>query len=384
MKTEIQVLFGLMISIATVSCTGGKTQSALSDAPVVATKDKVMTLDVSLLKDTVVIPLSQLVEDLSIVKLDASDEALVYPYQVEISSNYLLVKGGTGPTGGAPMPSKLFDKSGKFIADIGSIGQGPGEYTMLYSQQLDEENQRIYLMPWQSDKLLVYDLTGKSLDPIRLPYRTTKAVFKVKGNKVGVATVAFSGIQPSVAWIQNIDGTVLHEIPAGTLAVRPDFSNEIVSNQNADDFDVSFLFVQIRPDSLYHLDMDKEMLVPVFTANFGNNEVIHSYAEWKDYFLGTTTLDGWMISGAYIVDKETGRGAFFRIVNDLLNGENIEYHLFNKGYYVLNIDPESLSEEIEKSLKRESLPAYMREKLTEIQKTISPNDNNYIIYAKFK
>jgi hypothetical protein len=239
-------------------------------------------------------------------------------------------------------------------------------------------------MPWTSDKLLVYDLTGKVLDPIPLPYRTSKAVLKVKGDRIGVVTIPFKGSIPSVAWVQKTDGTVLGEIPAGVFAVQPDYSNEIYSNQNIDALDVSFLFVDSRRDSLYHLDMEREILVPKFTADFGNRQEIHSYNEWPDYYVGTAALINGKIGASYIVDKKTGRGSYFRVVDDLFEGDAMAFptFLFENGFYTRNIDPETLSEAIEKALTRPSLPDYLRKRFTEIQSSISPNDNNYIVYAK--
>ena len=42
-----------------------------------------------------------------------------------------------------------------------------------------------------------------------------------------------------------------------SLAVRPDFSNEVFSNKVNGKFDVSlFTFFELRPDTLYHLKRD--------------------------------------------------------------------------------------------------------------------------------
>lgn len=55
---------------------------------------------------------------------------------------------------------------GIFLTNIGAIGQGPGEYQMVYDVKLDEANNRIYILPWNASQLLVYDLQGNVLDPI--------------------------------------------------------------------------------------------------------------------------------------------------------------------------------------------------------------------------
>jgi hypothetical protein len=383
---------------ATLTACGGK-QVSLDKAPIVATIDgTMMTADLSLLKDTVIFPLSTLTEELKFVRLDPADEALVYPASVEVSDNYILVKGGTGPRGGSPMPCKLFDKSGKFISNVGSIGQGPGEYRNIYAMQLDEAAGRIYLMPWTSRSVLVYDLTGKALDPIPLPYIVPKSVFRVEGDKLGVAILAFKGSHPSVAWVQKLDGTVLDTIASGDLAVRPDFSNEIFSGHNTDAFDFSYGFWPSRVDSLYHLDIKSGMMTPKFTANFGTKEPpTHSYAEWPNYYVGTTNEitvvtgpDGQRLEGKrpafYVVDKKSGRGSYFRVENDWMGGENMDYpvFLFDKGYYSTNIEPTTLEEWIDRALASTATSDTMRKKLTELKGSITPDDNNYVVYAKLK
>ncbi|MDH6534744.1 6-bladed beta-propeller [Parabacteroides sp. 52] len=388
------------------SCNGTKDQAYWENAPVVAEKvqmpgGELIRFNPALLKDTIVFPLSHFMEEIEIVKLDDKDEALLYEAPVTISENYILVKSGRNPRGdyrsSVPLPCKLFDKKGKFISNIGAIGQGPGEYNLIYSMQIDEKNQRIYLMPWQTDKILVYDLTGKSLEPIRLPYRSNKGIFKVEGDRVGVAVLPFPQI-PSVAWIQTLDGEVLHEIPAGHLSLPFDFSNEIQSTQNSPDMDLSFWYWQPRPDSLYHIDLQKGELNPRFTANFKKDELEpHSYMEWPNHFLGTTSTvvhitgpEGERKEGKepafYIVDKKTLKGAFLRLENDYMGGENMGYpiYTFQKGYYAKNMDPGNLEEWIEKILKSDKLDDKMRQKLTDIMKNISPDDNNYILYAKMK
>lgn len=172
----------LIITIATSCGTGGKNQSAQTDDPlanspivgqyVQAGTDKVMSCDQKLLADTVRIPLSFFTEKLEIVKLDNRDEALVGQTGVTISDNYILVHGRR------PNPFKLFDRKGNFLTNIGAIGQGPGEYQMVYDAKLDEANNRIYILPWNASQLLVYDLQGNVLDPIPLCLRCPKAKFK--------------------------------------------------------------------------------------------------------------------------------------------------------------------------------------------------------------
>lgn len=87
------LLWALLLSGA---CTGNKmfNEKSLDECPQVATRqlvgtDSMIVLNLSLVKDTLDIPLSQLIEDFEIIKLDAKDEALTNPGSVCISDNYM-------------------------------------------------------------------------------------------------------------------------------------------------------------------------------------------------------------------------------------------------------------------------------------------------------
>ena len=140
------------MAIALVACSGnGKSQlgddrSQLGNLPVVAHQvemdgQKMTVCQLDLLKDTLDLPLSYWVEDFKAVKLDRSDEALVGQGPVCVSDNYILVGRVQN------VPCKLFRRDGSFVGSVGSIGQGPGEYTMVYDMQIDEKSDRFSCCP---------------------------------------------------------------------------------------------------------------------------------------------------------------------------------------------------------------------------------------------
>jgi hypothetical protein len=60
----------------------------------------------------------------------------------------------------------VFDKNGKYIRQIGSLGQGPGEYVALNDFCINKEKREIYLLD-NLKKILAYDIdTGKHLRTI--------------------------------------------------------------------------------------------------------------------------------------------------------------------------------------------------------------------------
>ncbi|WP_075965913.1 6-bladed beta-propeller [Parabacteroides massiliensis] len=405
MNKTMTFLGSLLIATIATSCgTGSKdlaenTNDPLANSPIVGQyvqvgTDKVMACDQKLLADTVRIPLSFFTEEMELVKLDNRDEALVGQTGVTVSDNYILVYGSR------QNPFKLFDRKGKFLTNIGAIGQGPGEYQMVYDAKLDEANNRIYILPWNASQLLVYDLQGNVLDPIPLCLRCPKAKFNVdlSGGKVSVVLLPFKGY-PAVAWTQDLEGKRIDFIEPGHLEAPQDFSNEVTAGFNIPGvFDVNILCIMpTRVDSLYRYASDKNRLIPTFTLNFANTDKIpwHGYGEYPHHFVGNFSEPPVEVSPGswtngqtfhYIVDKETGKGSFFTLYNDYFGNLEIGYpsSAFFNGYYIRNIEPGNLMTDIENALKNQDITAEMRKKLTDLQASIDENDNNYVMIAQLK
>ena len=219
-----------------------------------------ISCDLKALKDTVDIPLSYLTEELQIVKLDNRDEALIGGWvRTTVSDNYILVSNKK------QTPYKLFTRDGKFVTTIGAYGEGPNEYANTYAEQLDEAHDRIYILPWQSNKLLVFDLKGNPQPSIPLCLRVPKGQFKVdtKKSEVTVTTLPFQGT-PAVVWTQDFEGKRKNFIPALHLMVPRDFSNEVFMDKNTSDYSVMLMTIVPSPrvDSLIIIIHNKTGLKP--------------------------------------------------------------------------------------------------------------------------
>lgn len=344
-----------------------------------------------MLKDTVTVPLSYFVEELEMVKLDNRDAALVSSSKTIIGKQYILVhKMGH-------VPFKLFTKSGTYLRDIGSFGQGAGEYGLAYDAQMDEENNRFYVLCWQADHILVFDLQGNILQPIRLAHWSPKGVFHVETERGRVHVCALSFNRDFVGdrhspmiWTQSLDGKIIKELPAGYLAVN-DYGNEIKSLNNGTVMDIGFWFGgQYRNDSLYHYNNQEFRLVPRFTLDYGGHELTpHSFGELPNHFWGeisypvrlsphssTTTPPEY-----YMVDKHTLRGAFVEIYNDFLGGIPADWFFSSHdGYYVWNVEPVRLKQMVEDRLSSgEIVSDSDRRKLTELLR--STKENVTIIFS---
>ena len=407
--SRIHLIIIAIIAIALAACSGnerGKLEyfknGKLEDLPVVAHSvevdgQEITVCDLSLLKDTIDLPLSFWVDNLQAVKLAGKDEALVGQGPVGVSDNHILIGRANN------VPCKLFRRDGSYVGNVGSIGQGPGEYTMVYDMQIDEQAEHIYLLPWNAKSIFVYDMNGKYIKNIPLNKKYEKLIvpkgkFKVDAekNRVAVMLLPFDYL-PVVAWIQDMEGNFIHEIPMNHLKLKPDFSNEVVSsNISSDALDIYLCpFWELRKDTLYHLNMESGKLQPKFTLDFGQRKMpIHDYHEFPGHYVGALTNPVQVNKNMYetkdetffMVDKVTKRGTFFRVGNDYLDNEPIKYMPFHcsNGYYTLNIEPAVLIERLEKGLANDAMDVKKRKQMETLLASIDEDDNNYIFIGKLK
>lgn len=395
-------LWGLSALAMVLGACGGNQfagELTLDNLPVVATmeavgQDSVCVLHLDKLgKDTLTIALSQYLEDFRLVRLDNRDEALTRGGGVCLG-NYFITGGGSREA------CRLFDKDGRFLFRVGNNGQGPGEYWAVYDKQIDEQNRRIYLMPWNATSLLVYDLdTGAYLSSIPLPTMVPKGVFTVDAAKqtVIVGMLPFNDIEGArVVWQQDFEGNVLQGIDATPYAVVPDFSNEVSNMDNMEGTFDFYLFTWVtQADTLYHYIAEENRLKPVFTLNMPGDPIQHYYTELPDCYLMDVTLE-WAQNqyGTYVskraiilVDKRTGRGGFVQFVNDKVGNLPVDNaaFLFNNGYFMQSIEPGELALRIDEALSSPGgLTLKQQDELKSLRASINEDDNTYLFVGKLK
>lgn len=204
----------------------------MEDLPVVGTfvqvgDDQVLSCDQKLLTDSIHLLLTYLTEKPEIIHLDNRDEALISEGRVIVSDNYLLAWNNK------QNPFKLFDRKGNFLTTIGSYGQGPNEYLNVYDANIDEENDRIYILPWQSAQILVYDLKGNPQPTIPLCLPGLPKDFPCRpsgfdGCSCSTSIPRHAGSSMDTGFSRNRKDY----IEPGHLAAPQDYSNEVCTYNN--------------------------------------------------------------------------------------------------------------------------------------------------------
>jgi len=383
----------LLIVIVLQSCGKTNVNKDLESCPIVAIRvvngeDTLVTCNYKQVQDTIDFPLSRLVDNIEIVRLENTDSSLVNKTRVAISDSYILIKNKDN------IPYKLFTKKGKYVAPIGRVGQGPGEYIFVYDEQIDEANDRIYLLPWNAKQILTYNLKGEFVETIPLCFSIPKGLLKVDGatKTVSLISMPFSKETP-IAWTQTMDGKLLREFSSQNFLVPPDFSNELESNKTSENLDFFFFTFTQKTDTLYHYDGITGLLHPKFNVDFKDVMIpIHDYMEHPGFYI----VNIWELSQIdknhyqtdkpkyIIIDRNNLKGSYVHFKNDFLGNISIDPALeqsFRYGYYAVNYDPGDLSDMLDEVLKNNE---NVSDSVISLRKSISENDNNYIIYGKLK
>ena len=100
--------------------------------------------------------LSEITESITAIELELTDESVIDPgniLRIICSDDLVFIAQITNIL--------VFNRNGSFVRSIGSQGQGPGEYNMIWNMTIDETNKRLFVNA--RSKIICYDWQGKVL-----------------------------------------------------------------------------------------------------------------------------------------------------------------------------------------------------------------------------
>lgn len=334
----------------------------------------VVICPVSRVKDTLDLKLSDLVESCQIVKLDNNPEGFYdRSWHLEISDKYICVKSY------GQQPAKLYDKSGKFICNIGKLGRGPGEYPTLNGLQFSADGRKLYLFPFGTTrKILEYDLAGKHIRDIPLAF--TQRKFKAFISRDSVITVLSMPFQndSAICYQQDFKGRVLRKVSPPSYLLNESFDGEVFTNYLTPEYDL----FNTATDTLYNYNTSKNRLEPKFAKDFDGVKTITVSREIPGYYYFSFRGQD-KKSRMIFVNKKTLDAKYFRLKNDFFGNLDAQM-IFSNGYFINSVAAISLKKQIETALKSRDLPEKERQKLLEFDRNLKADDNNVIFYGKLK
>ena len=383
MKSIVKNLFAAAFLLS-LCCCSPKGDGSVSEVIVSGKKMYVFSLN-SLKADTVILPLSSLLEDCRLVQLETNDDAYFRQWFTTVTEKYI----GVRQQGGNPY--KLFNSSGKFLCNVGSIGQGPGEYSgTLYDDIIDEKNELIYLSPFSGNKIYVFNTSGQHVKNIISPQWLAKPKIFLSDGILTVLHMAMKHENPNnpaanaanaIAIQFDVNtGEVLKQLAPPEHLIAKNFDGEIFNTRNATGI---FDFVHTDSDTLYHFDVKDNRILPIFTMSYNSSE-----KPYKQYFQLNKDLFFTFVFGKGLVatNLKTKTSSWVKVVNDYygnIPAPTYIIHLRN-GFYVNNIQPEQLKDEIERRLSQKNCTDGDRQILKKIQSTLKEGDNNVVFVGKLK
>ena len=138
----------LLLVITLLGCSSNKKQEMTS-------KLKIPVINLS--KNVSSVPsllLSEVAEKLEIVPLEMTDESVLSDItEMQVTDHNIWIDHGR------EFYIYRFSRTGKFLNKIGSIGQGPGEYTTYSTFLVDEDKKEVYIIA-NTNGVLTYDFEG--------------------------------------------------------------------------------------------------------------------------------------------------------------------------------------------------------------------------------
>ncbi|MBR2064992.1 MAG: 6-bladed beta-propeller [Bacteroidales bacterium] len=364
---------------------------ALSSCKPGADDDKVITVNLSDVNRKRFVNLSEWVLEPEFIALDSScEDACTEGRYLCISDNHIGIYG-------SGQVYKLYDrKTGEYLRDIGNSE----EYSNVYDSMIDEQNSTVHILPWNAKELLCYDLdTGELVEKRPLKHDVPKGTFAIDPDtgKLTVGTLPFEGEDEVVAWKQDSDGNALWQIPADNLSLAPDFSHEIRSCFNTEEFDFSISTWGGRVDSLYVIK--DGFLKPIFTMNFlkDNQKAAtsilpnHTYTLLPDHIITSVSMPVRRASGYYsyskpvyvVTERKTEHSYVAVFTDDILN-RKLEYLPFTQGYYMEVFSAEVFLMTGKEALSKGKLSGTSKARVSDILKSITPESNDVIMLAPLK
>ena len=377
-----------------VACSSVKKGNTLDQCNVVASRvvtdgDTLVVCDVSKIEQHIKVPLSALVKDWKLLKLEnSSKEVMVEPIHIYPSKNYILIHPVEYNRG-----TMLFDKEGKYLFDIGKKGNGPGEIVRgMADIEMDEDNDCVYINDYKPSRILKYRLsTGEYLTEIPLSYsNSVDFLLSPKDETLIVSCWPHKRLDLGVPWIweQDFQGNMLRELPKQVFNKK--FWYEFwLWNRNGEVVFFDYNIPSIK-DTLYHYDLRNNRLKPNFTVDFGSEIPNHQYEDTSDFYLVSMSNNPGMgealnITKRFLIDKKTLKGAYVDIVLDGYGDFSITYQwmYFTSDYFTLALEPHQVAETCEKLLANpENLTKEEKQNLQELLDGITEDDNTFILYGK--
>lgn len=373
-------------------------------------KNQIKTFDLKELPKLTIVKLSDLgFTDIEYIPLETSEQSLVsgtddvfMPIKIVVGENYYLIKRFT--------TILKYQDNGSFQARIGTVGRGPGEFTVAHDIDINFKDHNIYLVSAWQKKFNVYSESGE---------------FKRSFNMSLYAPIDFRFVDENIlCYLENHMGNIKNSytlLDTNGLVIKSFPNRYPFKNHDAFGFPRENIFYrfnnrlfkkEVYSDTIYvyenmafkpHLviEVGKKLITPDARSMYDGLEIAKNFIqplnlfEFGDYvyydFVYRFVLPSDVLIYSFIGSKQNNYQALFNksegIINDLDGGPNILPRTIKDDNTIIAlVDALQLKAHIASETFKNSRPKFP-EKKTELEKlanSLKETDNPVLILAKRK
>jgi len=287
-KYKLIIICAIAASIPFICC---KEVRKDSQSLLCRSDNEMLELEIQLDRNS--LPFDSLMDFVSLVKLETTENNLVGSVsQILFARNKIVVVDSY-----VSKTITVYDKSGKFLNRIGTLGQGPGEYSYLGHVTLTPDKSMVVVVDMGSGYLKYFGLDGNFIKSKKTPFWFSSCEFItdeiIAGNYDGGNTLYGennSQYKPQLI-ITNLQGNVFHsgfksyynkKFTMSTMMPLRKFEDEVFYSPPFSDTIYHLTQKGIYPK--YHLNMSRTK--PLIINADMTNESYNEYTENNPMFNG--------------------------------------------------------------------------------------------------
>lgn len=246
-------------------------------------ESKMLELDIDLDKNT--LPFDSLMDFVSFVKLETTGDNLVGAISqiLFVNNKIIVVDFDVSKT------ITVYDESGKYLNNIGKLGQGPGEYAYLGHVFLTPDRSTVVVVDMGSGNLKYFGLEGNFIKSVKFPFWFSRCEFIndniIAGHYSGGNMVQKNNVsyKPQLI-ITDLKGNIL------SSGFQSFYSKNFTSTtfMPLRKFDNEVIYCPPFSDTIYHVS--EKGLCPLYHLNIkraspiiiDNNTTDNSWEEYKE------------------------------------------------------------------------------------------------------
>lgn len=291
--------------------------------------------------------LSSVTDSISYLELKENDVFFSEINKIKITDKYIYILDKFGAKA-----LLQFDREGNFIRTIGSLGNGPGEYNLLWDFDVDAEY--VYMCDARKKTLLVYNVDGSFQKEKKLPLGV-EGIKSLRNGKFLLSILCDLGVEQKLVLADSsfeVEKVLLKYEKTDTrdLAVNNLFQvvdNRILYNKAIDD--IVYLFSDTGELlEKYHVNFGEKKVPVELRKSYEEFSVIERERDKYVYFTDTPLIIGKRLIGnvmdgtyraTFICDMKNGDYQIYKYIPMELDCQNVYLPMcFSEGYLVTWMD----------------------------------------------